>query len=782
MSSRTPGSTSRTPYRPERPSPLAESSTDDTDGYDADTSPEDRNVASSSNRMPTDKVISTGNRLRHVTAGGNSDQDRYRNLSPLDQRRRVGIANTSTTHSHEDGPFTPSNQTTPTPAGRREQQPVNLLSSMTPGITNGQRQRMEAQQRQEENSGLAMLQNAFIQLQSRVAVLESDCSQYRKRIQSLEQEKAERDQRIAAGERSDDELTAEKRGVARMVKNAVKVLYGETKVTVSHTGDDNEDDDDEDADDGEMRWNYLESSTSKHNHKQNQKVISLLQNQRESIPMPADIPRNTVPLYTDALDLFHDAIQQHFRQNQAAYKKIAIKEWGTEGGPREQLLAEIERQKAEIEAGGGDDDQLAILNDTLKKNDAAFAKQSKDKPNVRSKLTAAVERMEARRAKTSYRADEYEGLESVYWIPPPYAEIVDGEYKWYHSDWEGTYSQQFIDMHKLVWDVKLLPQGRRKPTANGPVIDPSPPGPRRKVQLYLPSSAPWLHECPQRWQFRPEWLADEANADIVESRIVPVDQPTSYADVQRLEWYLQHPWKTLKGKGAKGKGKKAATEKAANNKRARSESTQAATTDSEAPSGQAVASASSSSSALINRGRSAQPANKTIKKAKFTHDPSANEGREDSEPIDSGMSSPFEQMSQFRPDQSSTDRMMMGMNSQMMGTNNPMMGGGAGGMDSQPTARLSDIQGGPMQFTGNQPMFSGMQPMSGNVFGGGGFDHQFMMQQMGYVPQARQPGHSQQQQQQYNAMYGQQQPPSQQQNFSMNQNGGYLSGQQRTGN
>lgn len=154
-----------------------------------------------------------------------------------------------------------------------------------------------------------------------ISKLSQDVSALQQRLIGLE------DTRLVGAVAPTGPSEAEKRAVAKMVKNAVTSLYGETKTSTSVSVTEQTQ---------EMRWNYLQTATSRYNHQQTQRVISMIKDNRESIPMPADIPCASVPLYSDATDLFHEALQAVFRQNQAAYKRNQIAEWGagTVDGPR----------------------------------------------------------------------------------------------------------------------------------------------------------------------------------------------------------------------------------------------------------------------------------------------------------------------------------------------------------------------------------------------------------------------------------------------------------------
>ncbi|KAG7531802.1 hypothetical protein FFLO_04107 [Filobasidium floriforme] len=580
-------------YVPHQPSPLSGSDSNNED------SPEQ--MATPVNRRPNQGVINTANRLQAVV----DDQ-----LSPIDQRRRVGLAANLDPLSHPS----PAPGATPTPSGRRP-------------TTAGARQRQEGQQMQTDSTNVISANSRFQtsqltateELRSRVQRLEEDVRRKEAVIQSLRGDVEDLKASVAglqAGTHQEEPAVdnsqeeKQKRAISRMVKSAVETLYGDTKMSTCVT---------EGGQTDEMRWNYQQAPTSVYNDQQTRRVLALCTDNRESIPLTKDNPRESIPDYKDAKDLFHEAIRDRFYANQSTHRKGVIARWGEEGpdGPREKLLEEI-RVQEQLRDNGDDEESTAAeealtqLNQTLDRNDSALAaQQGNAKPNIRSKLNAAVTRMNTRRPRTIYADEKYEGLACFYWIPPLYCDQSSGSPKWHEAEWEGVYSQQYIKMHKSVWNLKMQTKGSGKralPVAPGPTFDELPEGEeRRPVELYLPSSLAFLHQAPQRWMFCQAWLDDPENAEVVESRIVPVDEPTSFSDVEKMDWILNHPWTIMKAKRSANEKKKVENEKK-KKKRAWSESTQAATTDSE------THRPMSATSTALNRGRSAQPAERTIKR------------------------------------------------------------------------------------------------------------------------------------------------------------------------
>ncbi|KAG7530176.1 hypothetical protein FFLO_05224 [Filobasidium floriforme] len=565
---------------------------------------------------PNQRVQASHRRMTEALSGPGQTPARQTLTRTDDQRAAGAVTNVRTTARRigmADRDLPPVNspgQHTPTPLSRT----TSSSSSSAFAPSHGQRQRAAAQQAQ--NNQISSLQSQsntqaqLTSLQAQVQGLADAFENYKKEQAERDEHKDQEMQELrreidALKERgSEGEVVSaggfvatdtQKRDISRLVKSAIQALYGSGKPTEGLNGDAVPAD--------QIRWNYLQPQSSTYNHAQTLKVIQAVTDQRDSLSLPFDTNRESILAVKDAEDLYMSAITSQFRQNQAAYKKHAIKEWGANGdaGPRRAALTEVAEREAALEQ---DDPEYAAKKkdlDELKleisKNDKAYAAQnSKFQASIRSKLTSANSRLNSRRPHTAYSGEEYEGLECIYWIPPLYPDNSSGKVKWYEPDTSTVLSEAFMKIHKTIWNTKLAAFGGRqggKPPS-GPSFDALPEGKEASVvQMYPVPSYAWLHQAPQRWMFTEAYLNDPANEDIV-TKIVPVDIPTSFADVKLTEWYQKHPWMIQKAR----KEKKTI-------KRNRSESTQPTDSD-----------ATRSMSSTAHRGRAAQSARPTVKRAR----------------------------------------------------------------------------------------------------------------------------------------------------------------------
>ncbi|KAH8084602.1 hypothetical protein HD553DRAFT_342095 [Filobasidium floriforme] len=460
----------------------------------------------------------------------------------------------STSQRQQDDSVTPRPPTRVQPAGQMQRQFGQLFTSLqtTQNKLVTQVANMEQEIRRLTQSGAA--KEATIQKQN--GLLQDAMQQLERQNLRLTELEAQ----VRRGGMDDREEESDlSKDVRKVVTLAVVVAYGCTPPVGYPT-------DTEPwprlktasgADDGHeaMRWDFDQPLSSERNEIQTSKLQTILEYHLDSLPITADMVRETLPAFKDNKNIYSSAISARFKLLQQAWKRKKLKRRAPSVDVEQRAALEEEIKALEDRDSQGPPEVLRTLSEKkaqlkslerVGKPERSSAGYSKT--GVRSKLTVMQKWVKAKRALIpEFQGEEWACMETIYALIPPVSSTPDGEGKklWHWPMQDTVYSQEFLTAFFKIYNCKNSGGSKISGTAIHPLSE-APNFTPPDAMPYLPADYEFLWEAPQRWMFTDEWLDDHPDLPIV-----PCDVPTDPEQVKTSMWYKTHAWSISKPGGKK---------------------------------------------------------------------------------------------------------------------------------------------------------------------------------------------------------------------------------------
>ncbi|KAH8083101.1 hypothetical protein HD553DRAFT_343094 [Filobasidium floriforme] len=304
-----------------------------------------------------------------------------------------------------------------------------------------------------------------------------------------------------------------------------------------------------------MRWDYTKKFRDKANAIQTQRLLEFVEKRPGDVPLPNDCPRDSIPAYDINTNVYVDCIREVFTAYRKSLANAVCKTWESETKELvESAIATLETSLAGPDPSGDPGDVTRWKAYVSEINKMIAAEQTDEKGNVRSKLVVLARQIKGKRMHTRFHGPEYASLDEIHGLPAPIpVKSAEGAREWYWPDMPSVFSAEYGAVFDEIYGTRdPLVKNQTEIATESPADFTFP-----TYQHYFATTAPKLHENPQRWMFRREWLATVPH-DIQELRIVPVDQPMSPDDVKQTPWYLNHPQRlgrSVTAASSKKKGK-----------------------------------------------------------------------------------------------------------------------------------------------------------------------------------------------------------------------------------